>query len=391
MTRLIATIAALAMLIAGAKAETTNPAVTGSWTNIGTGPLTIQQTTNRGVEVYSSATTPDPAVKGHRLTLGAAFTFGDSVVWARTVDGSTATLVVTPSPAGSGGGGSVTITGPLPAFAAAPAFNLSQIGGAALALGQATMAGSIPVVLPSNQSAIPVTGTFWQATQPVSWSGMTVAATIADGSDASQGAKSDAAWSGTGDASMIGLLKAIYAGVYAPTPAGTNNIGKTVRVDGSGNTAPAGDVNFRHLWFRPTDGTNNGVFKAASTPPTASDTPLVVAISPNRAGIAPAGSTALENGRVLKASAGYLSSIYAYTQSTSDRWVLIFDSASVPADGAVTPKYYWKAKTDGSSGWLWWEWNMPAQMASGVSVSCSSTGPFTKTAVADCAFSAQVQ
>lgn len=35
------------------------------------------------------------------------------------------------------------------------------------ALGQTTMAGSMPVVLPSNQSAIPVTGTFWQATQPV--------------------------------------------------------------------------------------------------------------------------------------------------------------------------------------------------------------------------------
>lgn len=34
--------------------------------------------------------------------------------------------------------------------------------------GQATMAGSAPVVIASNQSAIPVTGTFWQTTQPVS-------------------------------------------------------------------------------------------------------------------------------------------------------------------------------------------------------------------------------
>lgn len=34
--------------------------------------------------------------------------------------------------------------------------------------GQATMANSDPVVIASNQSAIPVTGTFWQATQPVS-------------------------------------------------------------------------------------------------------------------------------------------------------------------------------------------------------------------------------
>lgn len=35
-------------------------------------------------------------------------------------------------------------------------------------LGQNTMANSQPVVIASNQSAIPVSGTFWQATQPVS-------------------------------------------------------------------------------------------------------------------------------------------------------------------------------------------------------------------------------
>jgi hypothetical protein len=34
--------------------------------------------------------------------------------------------------------------------------------------GQGTMAGSVPVVIASNQSAVPVSGTFWQATQPVS-------------------------------------------------------------------------------------------------------------------------------------------------------------------------------------------------------------------------------
>ena len=35
-------------------------------------------------------------------------------------------------------------------------------------LGQAAMAASSPVVIASNQSAVPVSGTFWQATQPVS-------------------------------------------------------------------------------------------------------------------------------------------------------------------------------------------------------------------------------
>ncbi len=46
--------------------------------------------------------------------------------------------------------------------------SLSSIDGKTPALGQALMASSSPVVIASNQSAIPVSGTFWQATQPVS-------------------------------------------------------------------------------------------------------------------------------------------------------------------------------------------------------------------------------
>jgi hypothetical protein len=46
--------------------------------------------------------------------------------------------------------------------------DISSVGGSTVALGQTTMANSIPVVLASNQASIPVTGTFWQTTQPVS-------------------------------------------------------------------------------------------------------------------------------------------------------------------------------------------------------------------------------
>jgi hypothetical protein len=45
---------------------------------------------------------------------------------------------------------------------------LSSINTKTPALGQTTMAGSSPVTIASNQSAVPVSGTFWQATQPVS-------------------------------------------------------------------------------------------------------------------------------------------------------------------------------------------------------------------------------
>lgn len=46
--------------------------------------------------------------------------------------------------------------------------NLSQIGGASIAIGQAAKAASLPVVIASDQGALAVSGTFWQATQPVS-------------------------------------------------------------------------------------------------------------------------------------------------------------------------------------------------------------------------------
>lgn len=93
--------------------------------------------------------------------------------------------ITNPLPAGTNALGSITntsfgINGTLPAFAATPTVNLGTIAGVATettlssintktpALGQAAMVGSQPVVIASNQSAIPVTGTFFQATQPVS-------------------------------------------------------------------------------------------------------------------------------------------------------------------------------------------------------------------------------
>lgn len=56
---------------------------------------------------------------------------------------------------------------PLPSGASTET-TLAAISTKTLAAGQATMANSSPVVLASNQSAVPVSGTFWQATQPVS-------------------------------------------------------------------------------------------------------------------------------------------------------------------------------------------------------------------------------
>ena len=57
------------------------------------------------------------------------------------------------------------------------------------ALGQGTMAQSLPVVVASNQSGVPVTGTFWQATQPVH--GGLADDTVASGNPVAVGALAD--------------------------------------------------------------------------------------------------------------------------------------------------------------------------------------------------------
>lgn len=88
------------------------------------------------------------------------------------VDGSgvtqpvSGTVTVTPS-------GTQTVTGTVTAnlgtiAGVATETTLSSINTKTPTQGQALMAASSPVVIASNQSAVPVSGTFWQGTQPVS-------------------------------------------------------------------------------------------------------------------------------------------------------------------------------------------------------------------------------
>jgi hypothetical protein len=67
---------------------------------------------------------------------------------------------------------------PLPAGASTEA-TLAALSAKFSALGQTTMSASVPVTLASNQSAVPVSGTFWQATQPVSLTSTTITGTVA--------------------------------------------------------------------------------------------------------------------------------------------------------------------------------------------------------------------
>jgi hypothetical protein len=101
-------------------------------------------------------------------------------------------------------------------------------------------------------------------------------------------------------------------------------------------------------------------------------------------------STALEASRVLKPSAGSLVSLHVYNAKTSAQFILIMNSATVPANGAVTLLYP-PINVPASSN-VSLNFTTPLAASAGISVSNSSTGTFTKTiGSADCIFTAQVQ
>ncbi len=94
------------------------------------------------------------------------------------------------------------------------------------------------------------------------------------------------------------------------------------------------------------------------------------------AGIAPVVSTALETGHVIKASAGNLYGLNV-SSTTVAGWVLIFNSTTVPAAGAVTPV---KAYPIPANSALAVGFDPPLKFATGISVAFSiATTPFTKT------------
>lgn len=127
---------------------------------------------------------------------------------------------------------------PLPTGAATSAAqttgntSLASIDGKLASLGQKTMAGSEPVVIASDQSAIPVTGTFWQTTQPVSG---TVTANIGT----TNGLALDASVQnvqGSASGGAVATKSALAGGQYLLTPPTLTNAQQAaLQLDASGN------------------------------------------------------------------------------------------------------------------------------------------------------------
>lgn len=89
-------------------------------------------------------------------------------------------------------------------------------------------------------------------------------------------------------------------------------------------------------------------------------------------------SAAVTGGQVIKASAGNLSDFNVTTGATPG-YVLIFNSTTVPADGAVTPTRCYVVGANSSVGALF---DPPLAFSTGISIAFSSTGCFSKTASA---------
>ena len=99
-------------------------------------------------------------------------------------------------------------------------------------------------------------------------------------------------------------------------------------------------------------------------------------------------STATETSHIFKTAGGLLYDLQV-NSTTSAGWVLLVDSATVPATGAVVPIKFYQIATQSTIGISW----LPSalQFFSGITALCSTTGPFTFTATSTCTFSGETQ
>lgn len=120
-----------------------------------------------------------------------------------------------------------------------------------------------------------------------------------------------------------------------------------------------------------------GAGAAVSPAGNAADPYFTAAAPSSSVGAAPSsGQTAVAAGSlILKASAGNLYG-YDVCSGASAGYLMVFDSATVPADGTVTPKRVHAIAANAS---LSRSFNPPIRCASGITLVFSTTGAFTKT------------
>lgn len=97
-------------------------------------------------------------------------------------------------------------------------------------------------------------------------------------------------------------------------------------------------------------------------------------------------SIAYENCRVVKPKPGVLLGLTGYNSKVSTQFILIFDSATIPADGAI-PSVVMSVAA--SSGFSLDYTKIVRQFKYGIVICNSSTGPTKTVGSADCWFDCQ--
>jgi hypothetical protein len=93
-------------------------------------------------------------------------------------------------------------------------------------------------------------------------------------------------------------------------------------------------------------------------------------------------STSLSSSQVLKSSAGTFFGAQVNT-TTAAVFVMLFNATSLPSNGAVTPIGWWQVPANSTASIA----EAPAaSMGAGITLGCSTTGPFTLTATSTCTF-----
>lgn len=229
--------------------------------------------------------------------------------------------------------GSISATSAATATAAAP----SYIEGAASALSQ-NLSGDARVI--AKQSGTwTVTGTFWQATQPVSLAALpalTAGAAVIGSLTANQSVNA-AQVNGvtplmgngvTGTGSLrVTIASDNTAYSVNAVQSGTWNIGTVTTLTGITNALPAGTNLMGKVGIdQTTAGTTNGVVQNATS--------ATGGISTTTRLLSAAATT---NATSAKASAGRLYSIQGYNAATTVRYLKLYNKASAPTVGTDTP------------------------------------------------------
>ena len=232
-------------------------------------------------------------------------------------------------------------------------------------------------------------------TKSMCWSGSTYAPCGASGASSVPTGTAGSPSSSVLSVQGITGGTSLNTNLSAALPAGANNIGSVNVAAGgtaltagvSSNTAIANNIStlttnsLGRLWsgssWAVAAGTSGGEAYVMNVP-----------ASSGTVGVAANATAAVAAGHVLKSSAGNLYGLTVTSGATAG-YVMIFNSTSVPADGAVTPT---KCVALAASSSLVLDFRgAPLYHSTGTSVAFSTTGCFTKTGSATAYISGEIK